>query len=429
MATMEEHMIPDGFKDLILDLSSDLYNAFPEFETLFGSNGCNVSHFYEQGVNSCPKRMLNEYNHCCEHYRPHFFDILYENETLFENETPLYFLLGVDFKELWKVEDLSEQTRTTLWKYIQLILFKVVENTDNSSDFGTSETFFEAIDDEALKSKMAETLEDIKNVFENIEQNTDETYGESENEGETGGKQSHHFSQESMPNMDNLHEHLSGLFKGKIGRLAEEIMEETKEDWEKDFGINMDEDNNSENEHKPKVNNINDVFSKLLKDPLKLVNLIKKIGNKLESKIKSGEVKESELLQETSEMMKNLKNTPGMKDMEKIFKTFASGGGMGNDKMSQGMASMMSMMSGKGSAKKMNSFQSQLDKNIQASKQRERMMKRLEEKKKREMDEKATHQSEKTQPQLTQTQENKPKPFKYKNTVNKSKRAKKGKKK
>lgn len=439
MTTIEEHMIPDGFKELILDLSSDLYHAFPELETQFKEENCNVFHFYENGAESSPKRLLNEYNHCCENYRPHFFDILYENETLFENEAPLFFLSGVDFRELWKVEDLSEQTRKTLWKYIQLILFKVVENTDNSSDFGSSETFFEAIDDEALKNKMAETLEDIKNVFENLEQTTDESEEETEDENDSSNKQSHRFTQESMPDMENLHEHLSGLFKGKIGRLAEEIMEETKEDWEKDFGINLEDENNENynaengiNGHnkKSKVNNINDVFSKLLKDPLKLVNLIKKIGNKLESKIKSGEVKESELLQETSEMMKNLKNTPGMKDMEKIFKTFAAGGGMGNDKMSQGMASMMSMMGSKNSAKKMNSLQSQLSKNIQASKQRERMMRRLEEKRKREMDEKTQEQNtQPTQPQQETSQPPVSKPFKYKNTVNKSKKSKKGKKK
>lgn len=364
MATLEEHMIPDGFKALVLDLSRDLYQAFPEFEEKFKNEGCNVFHFYERKENSCSKRMLAEYQHCYEHYRPHFFDILYENETMFDNEVPLYLLLNVDFKPLWHVKDLSEQTRKTLWKYIQLILFKVVEHTNDSSDFGNSETFFEAIDNEVLKTKMAETLQDIKNVFERVEKDN------SDNE-------EHLFTEDAMPDMDDLHKHLSGLFKGKIGSLAEEIMEETRNDWEKDFGINLDDDKNN------KMNNINDIFSRLLKDPLKLVNLIKKIGSKLESKIKSGEVKESELLQETSEMMKNLKNTPGLKDMEKLFKTFAGGG---DDKMTQGMANLMSMMGGKNSAKKMNSFQSQMDINIRASKQRERMLQRLEEKKKRDAD-------------------------------------------
>lgn len=384
MGTLEEHMIPDGFKELMLDLSNDLFNAFPEFEGVFKNDGSNVYHFYEQKEKSCPKRMLEEYNHCCEYYRRYFFDILYENEQLFRSDTPLYFLANIDFRKLWSVSEISAQTRKTLWKYLQLILFKVVENTRESSDFGNSETLFEAIDDEALKTKMAETLEDIKKVFENFEETNDTTEG-----ADKERSQDHRFSEDAMPDMENLHEHLSFLFKGKIGSLAEEIMEETRSEWERDFGINLDDD--QDKTKNTKMNNINDVFSKLLKDPLKLVNIIKKIGNKLESKIKSGEVKESELLQETSEMMKNLKNTPGLKEMDKIFKTFANNNSSGNDKMSQGMANMMSMMSGKNSTKKMNAFQSQIDKNIRASKQRERMIKKLEEKKKREAEEKANH--------------------------------------
>lgn len=383
MATLEEHMIPDGFKNLILDLSNDLYDTFPEFEDLFKSKGCNVHHFAESKEASCPKRMLKEYKHCCDTYREYFFDILYENETLFESPNPLYFLLNVDFKALWTVSDISDQTRKTLWKYIQLILFKVVENTNDSCDFKNSAAFFEAIDDEALKTKMTETLEDIKNVFSNLERNEDGDEGDS-----------HHFSEETLPDADSIHEHLSGIFKGKIGRLAEEIMEETREEWSKDFGIDFDEDDEDDDgqskqggERKPKkINSINDVFSRLLKDPLKLVNLIKKIGSKLEDKIKSGEVKESELLEETSEMMKNLKNAPGLKDMEKIFKTFSDTTGGKSDATTQGMANMMSMLGGKNSAKKMKSFQSEMDKNIRMSKQRERMLRRLEEKKKRDLE-------------------------------------------
>lgn len=399
MTTIEEHMIPDGFKDLLLDLSNDLYNAFPEFEDVFQDESCNVYHFYEKKATSCPKRLLSEYQHCCEHYRPHFFDVLYENDTLFESENPLYFLTGVDFRQLWTVKDISEQTRKTLWKYIQLILFKVVENTNDSSDFGNSETLFEAIDDEALKTKMAETLEDIKKVFETMEEN-----GSNNGDENSTNAQGHRLSGENMPNTDNLHEHLSGLFKGKIGSLAEEIMAELGDDWEKDFGIKLDGADDGTN-----TGNINDIFSKLLKDPMKLVTLIKKIGNKLEAKIKSGEVKESELLQETSEMMKNMKNTAGLKDMDKLFKTFAGGAG-GNDKTAEGLANMMSMMGGKNAAKKMNAFQSQLNKNIRVSKQRERMLQRLEERKKREAEEQQaaaeqplTNTATPTEPESTST--------------------------
>lgn len=407
MTTLEEHMIPDGFKSLIIDLSCDLYNTFPEYETFFKEK-CNVYYFSKHKEASCPKKLLAEYSHCCNHYRSHFFNILYENDdALLASEEALYLLSNVDFKMIWSIEDLTDQTRKTLWKYIQLILFKVVENTHDSSDFGNSEAFFEAIDDEALKLKMTETLEDIKNVFSKFEE---------------GEEEPNNLNEESIPDINNLHDHLSGLFKGKIGRLAEEIMEETKTDWENDFGINFDEDMAEDGKEK-NTKNINDIFTKLLKDPLKFVNLIKKIGNKLEEKIKSGEVKESELLQETSEMMKNLKNTPGLKNMEQLFKTFTGGnGGNKNDPMNKGMENMLSMMSGKNSAKKLNAFQTELDKNIRMSKQRERMLQRLEEKKKRDATMKEKNDAAvKVENTVISTNQ-------YKNTFNKSKKSKKGKK-
>ena len=51
-----------------------------------------------------------------------FFDILYQNQTIFEdnNENNVYFLPGVNFKTLWN-ENISDKTRETIWKYLQLI--------------------------------------------------------------------------------------------------------------------------------------------------------------------------------------------------------------------------------------------------------------------------------------------------------------------
>ena len=53
----------------------------------------------------------------------------------------------------------------------------------------------------------------------------------------------------------------------------------------------------------------------MLKNPTKLFDLIKNIGGKLENKIKSGEVKESELLEEATELLSKMKDMPGVKDM------------------------------------------------------------------------------------------------------------------
>ena len=47
--------------------------------------------------------------------------------------------------------------------------------------------------------------------------------------------------------------------------------------------------------------------------------MVKKVGSKLDSKLKSGEIKESELMQEASDLMEKMKNMPGMKNMDKIL--------------------------------------------------------------------------------------------------------------
>ena len=43
---------------------------------------------------------------------------------------------------------------------------------------------------------------------------------------------------------------------------------------------------------------VGDVFQKLFQNPTKLMNMVKKVGSRLDEKIQSGEIKESELMKE-----------------------------------------------------------------------------------------------------------------------------------
>jgi len=49
------------------------------------------------------------------------------------------------------------------------------------------------------------------------------------------------------------------------------------------------------------------------------MNMVKNVGSKLDEKIKSGDIKESELLQEASEMMKNMKDMPGFGNIQEML--------------------------------------------------------------------------------------------------------------
>jgi len=142
-----------------------------------------------------------------------------------------------------------------------------------------------------------------------------------------------------LPDPDELNDHLSKLLDGKLGRLAHEIAEETMSD------INVKDKNDP-----------NEVFEKLIKNPLQLMDLIKKIGTKIDSRIKKGEINESELMAEATDMMEKMKNIPGMDNMEEMLNNMAS------------------KIGGKNAKFNMNAFTQK----TKASSQRERMLRELE---------------------------------------------------
>ena len=108
-----------------------------------------------------------------------------------------------------------------------------------------------------------------------------------------------------MPNPEDIHSHISGLLDGKLGKLATEITEETVQELDIDIS---------------NMTSGTDVFEKLFKDPSKLMKIVKKVGTKLDSKMKSGEINEKELMSEATELMKQMKNMPGMGKMDDMLK-------------------------------------------------------------------------------------------------------------
>jgi hypothetical protein len=69
-----------------------------------------------------------------------------------------------------------------------------------------------------------------------------------------------------------------------------------------------------------------DVFQKLVKNPTKLMGLVKTVGDKLDTKIKSGDLKETELIAEATEMMNKMKNMPGMGNIQSMLSQMGLGG-------------------------------------------------------------------------------------------------------
>ena len=148
------------------------------------------------------------------------------------------------------------------------------------------------------------------------------------------------INMENMPNAEQLHEHINSMMGGKLGKLALELAEETAQD------LNLDMDNTGE---------AKDVFQKLFKNPGKMMNMVKNIGSKIDEKIKSGEIKESELMEEGMELLNKMKNMPGMGDMQKMFSQMGIPG------------------LGKGSKINMGAMEAQLNRNMKTAKMNERI--------------------------------------------------------
>jgi len=352
--------IPDEFFKIINDFTQDITITFPEYSPIINkwwvSNADTTGLTDEEIYQKCAARLEEKetktkkvFLHCLRVIPERFFDILYQNEKMFEEGSDINteFLPGIVFKYLWTC-DISQTTRATIWKYLQLLLFSIINSVKSSDDFGDTAKLFEAINENELKSKLEETLNHVQDMFnfsgqsdenEN-ENNSQQTQGEGEGEGDGAGAGA---GTPEMPTAENIQDHIQKMMQGKLGKFAMELAEETADE------LNLDMDNQA---------SANDVFQKLFKNPGKLMSIVKNLGSKLDEKIKSGELKESELISESMEMLNNMKNMPGMNNMHEIL-----------SKM--GMPGMA-----KGGKVNMNAMESQMQKNLKMAQMKERMKKK-----------------------------------------------------
>lgn len=312
--------VPEEFAKVIKDFVGDLKTTFPEYDSLISKWWKDKSVFaYIENEEERNKAIQASettstkliFTFCQKKLPPRFFDILYKNEDIFkpDYEGDTEFLPHIHFKNLWQF-DLSQTTRDTIWKYLQLIMFAIVGSLNNKEAFGDSAKLFEAINQDEFKNKLEETLTQMQGFFD-LNGNTKETSEKGETEGEGPN-----FNMGDMPNANDIQDHITGMLEGKLGKLAKEIAEETAE------GLNMDMEN---------VTDVKDVFQRLIKNPTKLMGLVKSVGDKLDTRIKSGEIKESELIAEASELMNKMKDMPGMGNIQSMLNKMGMGnlGGMG----------------------------------------------------------------------------------------------------
>jgi len=200
-----------------------------------------------------------------------------KNNDLF-NES-IHILKAVDFKELMAKEAVTDSIKDTIWDYIQT-LFVIGETiiSDSNSIKKLVENF----------KKIREADDEDKNLDDIPKETEDEQVLEMLKSLSEKNKQ----TSEQEP---QLNEEL--INNGLIGTLAKELAGDINLD---DFNLNIDEDSS----------NVNDVFSNLISgdNPMKFMNLIQNVGQKIQNKLSDGNIDQSKLVDEAQQMMGMLGN-------------------------------------------------------------------------------------------------------------------------
>jgi hypothetical protein len=329
MEKKTEFHVPDNFRGLVVDFARDLTTTFPEYSYLWKKWTVSADELSNDDV-------VFLFDFVMKAYPERFFDILYQNDDIFKPDcdTNTVFLPNVDFKLLFNCKDITDNTKKAIWKYLQLILFSIINSVEDKSKFGKSMNMFEDIDESDLQEKLEKAMKDITSFFES--EKSSDTESSAQGEERTPNPPDFEKMFEGMPNMDafknsfdfknmpkpeDLHEHLKDLFDGKIGKLAKEMAEELTNDI---TGMMGDDDMSD-------VRTTEDVLKKLMKNPKKMMDLVKTIGSKLDGKMKSGEISQDEIMKEASELINKMKGMGGGNaDINEMFKNMAKQmGGMG----------------------------------------------------------------------------------------------------
>jgi hypothetical protein len=314
--------VPDNFQKIVTDMCADLTRTFPEYASAWAKwlpdNMSSMSPEEQQ------QEIQYVFEYCLTVFPERFFDILYKNEDLFkpENTMNTKFLPGVEFKALFQCEGVSENTCSVMWNYLQLILFTILGSVQDKKRFGETGNIFDGIDESDLFAKLSDTMNNMSSFFQNMGTEEEDAEGEDNNTStKTQGKTDDESDRQEiplppqtgpggMPNIKEIHEHLKGLFDGKIGALAKELAEDITGDFSSILG-----------EDAKDIKSTQDVIQQLMRNPAKISQLIKTIGDKLKTKLSSGEVSQDELMKEATELLGKMKDMGGGMDQFKdLFK-------------------------------------------------------------------------------------------------------------
>jgi len=322
-------MSDKNLRSIIIDFTNDLTKVFPEYAFL-----------WERWLTADDAEYEKLNQHFMSVFPERFFDIMNSNMDIFspESDANVMFLPDVDFKLLFNCAGVSEGTKTSMWKYLQLLLFTVLGSVKDTTNFGDTLDMFESMNETDLQDKMKETMAGLEDFFKGMgsqEQDYESSDPSSDPSSEHGHLPSGSLPKGfKLPKPEIIQEHMKILMEGKLGKLAKELTEEFTGDLKDVF------DENEETKDK----SIKEIMAQLMKDPKKLMGIMKKITDKLQNKMKNGDISQEELMKEVATLVEKFKEMGGGEDFiknftngpfAKMFKNMAAGAGLNANTVAQ----------------------------------------------------------------------------------------------
>jgi hypothetical protein len=257
---------------------NSIINTFPEYKEI-------LSDYYKELLENDSNNNDKYVKRFVKKMKVHKKLIANKDDSLF-NES-IYVLKNVDFKNIWDSGELSENNKEKIWDYIHT-LFIISETIMNDSDTIKKlvESFKKLKNDTSLDENTQE--ETTENKIEELPDNVDNEEESNNNLDKEIYEMLKNLSSQKKEPIDQ-----DFLEKGLLGQLANELSQEINLD---SMNLNLDESNNVE-----------DVLGNLISgdNPLKFMNLIQTVGQKIQSKVENGEFKQDDLFNEAKKMMGN----------------------------------------------------------------------------------------------------------------------------
>lgn len=309
------------FNTTVGDLVDELKGTFPELKE-------SLDERYSVAVAPDDPSLLQWFE---TNAQPHFMRLTTKDDALFKEHDTTFLLPDINFSQLWKCK-LTKATKGAIWKYLHVLLLLVSRYQLDTHDFeSTFAKWNEMLDgskmDEAEMQRMKTHAEQMMQLMQGLAAGDDEADddehavggdggdadGDADTNGATGDEKAKRFEEELKQDP-----FIQQLENSKIAKFAQELSSEIDVS---SLGLAPD----------AKVESFQDVFGLIGQNPQRLMGLVKSVGDKIQHKMSSGDIQQSELVEEAHTLVKSMQDSKAFKQMFKKARKRGgkSGGGGG----------------------------------------------------------------------------------------------------